>query len=276
MLVHTAMVTVDLLTGGYLQVNAVFGNSLLAAGRFYGISNTGFSALLGAGILGLTGLADLRGNRRGPWWLAGGMLALVLVIGLPPFGANLGGMITAGAAAGITFLLARTGYIRWRTLLLALGAAVAVTALVAFLDLLRPTDSQTHLGRFAAMIISGEGALTVMRRKALQSLSTLGFTRWTYAIPVAVAVVAVLLHRPRGVLRSVIPQHPMLRAGLWGCLAGGVVGFAVNDSGIAVPAMIVAHAVPLLVLIGVDTISPRIRVAVPRAATSSVTEAVDT
>jgi drug/metabolite transporter (DMT)-like permease len=99
--------------------------------------------------------------------------------------------------------------------------------------------------------------VTVLERKGAASLNSLTVTRWTYFIPVGIAVLVLLLLRPRGILRDVLPQRPLLRAGLWGTLLTGVLGFAVNDSGISISALALAFTVPFLVLIAVDTVDPR-------------------
>lgn len=259
MCLTTIVVLADLVFGGYLQVNAVFGNSVIAAGRFYGISNTAFAALYGAGLLGFTGLADLTGSHRPPIWLFVALSGLVLVVGLPAFGADFGGLLTGVIAVGLTLVLARWNRVSVRSALGAAVVAVIVTAGVTALDLLRPASAQTHFGRLASAFVRGEfGAVTsVVGRKASQSIGSLALTRFTFVVPVSVAVIALLLHHPKGVLRDVIRRHPVLRAGLWGVLAAGIVGFAFNDSGIVIPAMLVAQAVPLLVLMGSETLWPK-------------------
>lgn len=249
----------DVAAGGPLQVNGVFGHSPLVAGRFYGVSNPGYTILFSAMLLGVTGLVELRGERRLPVWAIIACVALLPLIGLPSMGADFGGLLAGVPAVGVTVALGRGWRIRWRTVA---GFAVAATGAavgLSFLDRMRPDDQQTHLGRFADLLVSGDaGQLgTLITRKAAAALMSLTVTRWTYFIPVGVAVLVLLLLRPRGVLRQVLPQRPLLRAGLWGTLVAGVLGFAVNDSGISIPALALAFTVPFLVLVAVDTVAPR-------------------
>lgn len=249
----------DVAVGGPLQLNGVFGHSPLVAGRFYGLSNPGYAILFAAALLGVTGLAQSRGHHRLPGW---GVLALVVLlplIGLAPMGADFGGLLAGIPAVGVAIALGRGARIRWRTVL-GLGLlAVAVAVGLSFLDLLRPVQSRTHLGRFAELLVGGDASelLTVLERKGAASLHSLTVTRWTYFIPVGIAVLVLLLLRPRGILREVLPGRPLLRAGLWGTLVAGVLGFAVNDSGISIPALALAFTVPFLVLMAVDAVEPR-------------------
>jgi hypothetical protein len=240
-------------------VNAVFGNSVLAAGRFYGIPNTGSAVFFGAGVLALTGLAEASGPRRRTLIVMSGFVVLLALIGLPPWGADFGGLLTGIAAVAIILIVLRGGgNLPWRPVLIAGIIAVIATAAVAYADSLRSADMQTHLGRFAEGVLSGDGtAWTVIRRKAAQSFGSLGFTRFTYIVPLGAAALAVLLHRQRGPLGGALPSYPWFRAGLAGLLAAGVLGFALNDSGVAVPALLLGQAVPVLVLLGLDQIRPR-------------------
>lgn len=251
----------DVAIGGPLQLNGVFGHSPLVAGRFYGISNPGYTILFAATLLGVTGLAEYRGHRLLPPW---GIVALVLLlplIGLPSTGADIGGLLAGIPAVGVTIALGRGLRIRWRTVVILAAVAVLLTVGLSFVDLLRPPEVRTHLGRFAELLAGRDTSqlVTVLERKGAASLNSLTVTRWTYFIPVGIAVLVLLLLRPRGILREVLPQRPLLRAGLWGTLVTAVLGFAVNDSGISISALALAFTVPFLVLIAVDTVDPRMQ-----------------
>lgn len=249
----------DFYRAGPLQVNGVFGHSPVVAGRFYGAGNVGVTILYSALILGSMGYGELRGWRAAPWWVAGAFVVAIVGVGLPQFGADFGGMATGVAAAATTMTLARRKRIGWRWAATVAGIAVLLTAAATAVDLTRPPDARTHLGRFASTVAEGgfEPFRTIVMRKAAAQLGSLGVTRWTYFIPVGLAVLVLLLWKPRGVLRDVLPVRPMLRAGLWGALVAGMVGFSINDSGISIPALTLAHAVGFLVLFAVEAHSPR-------------------
>lgn len=254
-----AAFALDFYRAGPLQVNGVFGHSPVVAGRFYGAGNVGVTILYSALILGLMGYGELRRWRAAPWWVAGAFVVAIVGVGLPQFGADFGGMATGVAAAATTMTLARRRRIGWRWVTAVAGGAVLLTAAATAIDLTRPPDARTHLGRFASTVAEGgfDPFRTIVMRKATAQLGSLGVTRWTYFIPVGLAVLVLLVWKPRGVLRDVLPSRPMLRAGLWGALVAGMVGFSINDSGISIPALTLAHAVGFLVLFAVEAHSPR-------------------
>jgi hypothetical protein len=249
----------DVAMGGALQVNGVFGHSPLVAGRFYGVSNPGYTILFSAALLGFTGLAELQRQERLPVWGVVACVVLLPLIGLPSMGADFGGLLAGVPAVGVTIALGRGWRIRWRTIVAFAVVAVVAAIGLSFVDLLRPPEARTHLGRFAALIAEGDLSELgmIVQRKGVAALKSLTVTRWTYFIPVGLAVLALLLIRPRGVLRDVLPQRRLLRAGLWGTLVAGILGFAVNDSGISIPALALAFTVPFLVLVAVEAVEPR-------------------
>ena len=58
-----------------------------------------------------------------------------------------------------------------------------------------------------------------------------------------------LLRRPRGRWNRLAHALPYLRAALAGGLLLAVLGFAVNDSGIVIPAVVLSFLVPLTLLV---------------------------
>jgi hypothetical protein len=76
---------------------------------------------------------------------------------------------------------------------------------------------------------------------------------WTWVIPIALMFLAFIVWRRPGSLRLVEERVPGLRAGLIGSLIAGIVGFALNDSGIAVPAMMLAVVLPYVSFLLITT-----------------------
>ncbi len=257
----------DVLAGGRLQLGTVFGYSAVVAGRFHGYGNLAF-ALVSMGALvvvtGTWGLAALVQGRPEPHprrlWLAGaaGLLALVVVVdGHPALGADVGGVLALVPAALVALALLAGARVRPVQGLAIAAAAVTTVAFFAALDLARPPDRRTHLGRFAAQVLDGgEGVGTVIERKLGANLSLLRSSVWTLAIPVVLAALALLVRRRPGGLRRLEAAVPGLRAGLVAALVLAVLGAALNDSGVAVPAMMLAVVLPYLTVLAVDLAVP--------------------
>ena len=265
--VTAATLVADVLTGSNLEMNGLLGYDAIVAGRFTGYGNLTFG-LLSVAVVLLTAAAATALAGRAPaerrravvfGTVAAVGLVSVAVIGMPSLGRDFGGVLAAlPAFALLAMLLTRTRVTVVRVVAI-LGAAVVAVGTVAVLDWLRPAGDRTHLGRFVEQVRSGE-ALTVVLRKAAANIDILLGSPLVLTLPSALAA-AVWLLRPGGLLRSrsapggatVLPgglspsDAAALRAGL---LASGVsllLGAAVNDSGVAVPATAAALLVPLLV-----------------------------
>jgi hypothetical protein len=256
-LITTAVIGIDLLTGAGLQIFTMNGYSPLVAGRFAGIGNVAFGVFGAAVLLAAGGLYERFGL------MAVGTVGLLAVAldGGPSWGSDVGGVLALVPAFA---LLAWTlGGVRLSGAKLAgslVGAVIAV-GLLGVLDYARPAARQTHLGRFVGELLHG-GAWTVVRRKALADFALLTHSFLTLLVPVLVVAAALLIRRPPGVLRLAFEQVPVLRPTLVAVIAMAVVAAVVNDSGAAIPALVV-----LVVLPAVTSVLPAVA---PMASVTSV------
>ena len=250
-LTTVAVMVVDLAAGGRLQFNAVFGNDPINAGRFAGLGNSAFAVLGACTILAASLMVHKWRDR--PWIIpaiAALFVVAVVADGAPQLGSDVGGVLALVPALAVTFMLLLGRRPSWRVVLLGAAAGVLVLGLFLAIDLSRPVDTRTHLGSFFTDVRDrGAGVFfDTIERKARTNLRVFRSTIWTYLVPPALAVIAYLLFRPLGSWRRFAEEYPRLRAGLIGGLVLGVLGFAVNDSGIVVPAMILSFLVPLALL----------------------------
>ncbi|MEQ4720253.1 hypothetical protein [Nonomuraea sp. B19D2] len=245
---------IDVITGSKLQVNAVTGYEPVTGGRFYGFSNIAFAVYATGTILGLAGAAQ---------WLLGRGMSRVMVVGVcgvygafavfadgwPSWGADFGG-VPAFVIGLAVFLILLSGkrVSLLRLLLVGLVGAVLVGTL-SVVDWLRPDAQRTHLGNFVQQIIDGQAWTVVGRKFGAMIGVTIGNWSLTLLSLVALAFLFLVLDRPSRWGASALSQAyhlaPTLRAGLFGALACAFVGFLMNDSGIAIPAMALTVAVPL-------------------------------
>jgi hypothetical protein len=245
------VLVVDVLFGAPLQLSNPLGYSPLIAARFSGYGNLGYAALASSAVLLAGLLAHRIGGRRGALF-AIAMLAVVFVAdGAPMWGSDVGGilsMLPAFAATGYLLLGMR---IRLRTAVL--GLAAAVIALVAFglFDLTRPSDKRTHLGRLFETTESRgwAGLWTVIERKIYENLSVLLRSTWMLVVLVGVAFIAYVYSRHRTRLRAIVEWVPEMRASFIGFAIVATLGFAVNDSGIAIPGMMLSVFTPTIVVL---------------------------
>lgn len=257
--VTMAVLAADVVTGSRLQLSSLMGLQPVVAGRFYGMGNPTFALFATATLLLATAVSSwlvLCGRRRAAA-VAVGILggAALLVDGAPFWGADGGG--PPALLPGLVVLVFAVLRLRmtWTRALAVLGSVVVLFFAVAGLDWLREPSSRSHLGRFVQAMIDGT-ADDIIVRKAEQNLQILlGNAPLTLLVPAALAFVTYVLARPtswgsRAMQRS-YDQVPTLRAGLVALLVTLAIGFAVNDSGVAIPAVGATLAVPLIVSVSV-------------------------
>ncbi|WP_040685081.1 hypothetical protein [Nocardiopsis halotolerans] len=248
----TMVLFVDLCTGAHLQLNSPTGYSPIVAGRFYGVGNIGFATFATGMLMTVAGMSHELVTRG---WRRTAVVATlvvgastVLVVGWPGLGTDFGGVIALIPGLAVTTMM--IAGVRVTALRLAVVGVVTVTAisLLSWLDYLRPAEDRSHLGAFAAQVVSGEAG-AVVARKLSAMLGTLGNWHLTLLAGCALVFLFVMLHRPThwriGALQVAYEYAPTLRAGLTGSLVTALVGFAVNDSGVAIPAIALTVAVPL-------------------------------
>jgi hypothetical protein len=248
----TAVLMGDLLLGARLQLNTVFGYSPIVAGRFAGTGNTAFAFMGAAGLITGALIVHRWPRSRGALAATGALYAAVVVFdGAPQLGSDVGGILALVPALGVTWVLLAGRRLTVRTL--AIAAVASVVALGGFLvlDLARAPESRTHLARLWEDTTERGGGvlLETVERKARSNLRVFRSTIYTFFVPPALGVMAWLLRRPRGRWQRLAHLYPKLRAGLVGGLVLGVLGFAVNDSGIAIPAVILSFLLPMAVLV---------------------------
>jgi hypothetical protein len=238
----TALVLgVDLLTGSHLQLDGLLGDSTTVAGRFRGAGNTAFAVFAAAALLtaGVVASALRKHGRRVA--VAGavvvGLFALVLD-GAPSLGDDLGGVLAiAPALAVLTLLLlgVRLGVRVW--LVAGALAVLAGGALIAY----DAIAGGGHIGRFAGQAGSN-GARVTIDRKLAANLGSWHRSDYLAVVGFGVAAVIVTWRRTYRALAA----SSGVRAAFVAVAVCGVVGGALNDSGVVVPGAVALVAVPLL------------------------------
>lgn len=242
-----AVVTVSIVVlGSRLQLATVFGDSPIVAGRFTGINNVTFAYFFLSGSMLACIAVDWYPGRRGRRLMLAILGGVLLVDVAPMWGADVGGALAGLPALALVAMGLGQWKVRWRTVVLAVVGTMALLFLVAWLDLMRDSADRSHLGRLLERIGSdgSSGLTTVVERKLAVNLRSLTESSWRYIFgPVAVAA-GLMLWRGRVWGHAVTEAFPALRRALPGLAALAILGYGANDSGIAVPAAMLAVAVP--------------------------------
>lgn len=234
-----ALHVADLVAGARLELNTVFGYSATVGIRVSGQGNLTFAQLVAAVLL-LAGLLVWRRPGRRTVYAVIAMLAVtLLVMAGPPWGGDFGAAIAGAPAFGLFawLLLGRT--IRVRTVAILGGVIVAAGLLVGFADLTRPKDQQTHIGRFFDQVASGGAGdfFLTIRRKLDENMQALTQTKLIWILPVVALLVVYLWRATNGEVRRVFTEVPVIRQMLLALAVVAVLGYALNDSGIAIPSL---------------------------------------
>ena len=245
----------DVMTGSHLQLSTVFGYSPTVGGRFAGFGNLTFGQVAAGAVL-LAGLtAYMVPGRRGVRIAVAILVVTLLADGLPFWGADVGGVLAAVPAFALVALGLSGRHVSRRRLVALAAVGVAIVCALGFLDLLRPAESRTHLGRLFEQIGSdGVRPFTdAVQRKIATNLSTIPTSIWIPLVPAVLAFYAWLAYGSAFRLKEIRRRAPQMRPAFVGLLVAAALGLALNDSGIAIPAMMLGVLNPVLVRLALHT-----------------------
>jgi hypothetical protein len=256
-----AVLALDVMTGSRLQLSSLMGLQPVIGGRFYGMGNVTFALFATATLFVCIAVGSYLlsvGQRR---YAAGAVAAIgmgaVIVDALPWWGSDLGGPTALLPAVILLVLAILEIRVTWRLVLAITGGIGTFVVLLGLLELLRPPESRSHLGRFMQTTLDG-GAWDIIIRKLEQNVTLLFGNPLSLLIPVALVLFAYLLARPdspaAAPLRRSFASVRLLRPGLIAILVMWVIGFVLNDSGAAIPAVGATIAIPLVIAIAVRTL----------------------
>lgn len=258
LLAATAVVLLlDVFVGAPLQIDTAFGygGGAIVAGRFTGYGNLAGGLLTLSVIGAATGTWGLLQLRRGghdrPSRPATALIAFafaftVVVTGLPGLGRDVGGILAIVPGFAIVLALLTGIRLTWQRLAVVGVATVAILGAFGAIDLLRPPERRGHLGRLLDQTFGEQGTsglITVVERKVNANLSILVSSVWSIVIPVAVAFLAFLIWRPPGAMGFLL-RLPGVSAFLVGSLATCALAAVLNDSGIAIPGIMLTLLLP--------------------------------
>ena len=244
----------DLFSGAHLELNTVFGYSPTVGIRLAGIGNPGSAQVSAAALLFavlVTVRAPTIGRRVG---LA--VLGVTLIaVGAPIWGQDYGGALALGPTLVLWWLLLRGTAVRVRTLAIVAAVLVGTGLAVGLIDLARPADSRTHVGRFFEKVANdgAGGFFSVIGRKLSLMISTFSNTAWVLAV-ISVIVLIALTFRRTNAFAQLTRAVPTLPKGLTCFAVLVVLATALNDSGVQVTGMMAATLLPVLGYLACDVI----------------------
>jgi hypothetical protein len=226
----------DLVNHSHFLLRSLLGPNPRSGSRFYGIGNELEIALTVLLLIAVAATLPRRQRTRGgalAFALAG--VAWAAIVGAGRLGADVGGVFTIAAGAGVATLLMLPGGVTRRAVAVAVLAPAAGLGALALLDV--TTGGNGHFVRNVLHGSSGDLLNTLQRRYELAWSIVSSGTAPLLTLLCGLAVAYALVHRRR--VYAAIEGDPVWRACLWGGLAASVAGSLFNDSG------------PILLFIGI-------------------------
>jgi len=248
----TVIILADTVTGSFIAKSAILGYDLIGGSRFYGIGNEMCGVLMGASLLAIFAFLDLKGKvtEAITAYTVFAFFVIIIIIGLPSFGTNFGGMISMAAACGLGFYLLKDTKIWRKRSAIAFVIAALLILLLIYVNMI---IGSTHIGSTFAQSLNDPYILwqSALRKWAM-NFKLMRFSTWTYLITSSVVIVLLFAFKTdRAGVKLILERHAFLRKGFTAIAFGALVGFLVNDSGVVLAATCIIYmAVPIAILVG--------------------------
>jgi hypothetical protein len=240
-------VALDVGTGARLQLNGITGYSALAGARYSGIATIGLGMFIGGVLLAAAGLAQRAERQWRPVAVTAIGSAGIVVVGSPYLGADAGGAVALTAGVCVAAAMSGGGWLSYRRLTWAVLAGLGLMAAFALVDLRRPAEQRSTVGRFFAHVGDGTAGLVISRTGESSVVTTLTSPLTILAIGGAVFTFVVLM-RPSGGLRRLFGLFPAVRGALVGVVVASVLAGVIEGVGLNVTGAALAVVLPLTVL----------------------------
>ncbi len=225
---YFVLIVMDIGTSGMISKYSVLSHDPIIGARYFGIGNEMLGLFLAVSMLSL-GLLYNRFNKKTIFIII--ILSLVVLVGHPRLGANVGGLISF-LAAGLYFSieLFEKKLNMKNLVLIGLSIAIAI-GLFGFIDV-KINQNPTHLGRLLLQV-KDEGLLiveNVVVRKLLMNVKLVGTSFWTKVLLCNIATHAILSILYRDMFNKILEKGTKIA--YLSCIVGSIIGFIANDSGL--------------------------------------------
>ena|GEM_PF-3375153 len=252
----------DIVTGGRLQFNSIFGNATIVAGRFSGFNNQSFAILVMSAIVLVASAVDLFSKEDKKYLhrrniiLVGILILVLLLIGAPQFGSDVGGVLAFTPTLIVLSMMLFNKKVGAKTIVLAGFITGFVISAFALIDLARPIEKRTHLGRFAKTLFDGEAGL-VLERKLSASIGS--FSRPTLTVIIVLSILAIwfLIISKEQFFAKASNKYEGFKYLVYPALLLAITATLLNDSGATIPALMLVIALPVMVIYIADSIKSK-------------------
>ncbi|HEU0240783.1 MAG TPA: hypothetical protein VFR11_16105 [Micromonosporaceae bacterium] len=246
--VSAGVIGIDVITGSHLQLNGVVGYSAAAGGRYAGMGPAGLGAFIAGVLLSAACAAQYVPPRR---WRPAVVAAIVgigvIIVGSPYLGADAGGALALTAAGCLAAAIAGGGWVTFARLAWAALAGLVVLVGFAVLDLRRPVEDRSSVGRFIAQFHAGTAGSSV-HLTGVNDVVTSASNAISVLVLVAIAYNLAVLLRPWGGLMRLFGLYPAVRGALTGVAVASVLAGIIDGVGLTTAGGAAAVTLPLVTL----------------------------
>ncbi len=252
-----AVQLLDIITGGNLQLNSYFGYSTVVAGRFAGFGNLAFSIVAISSVVIVAMVKQLAKSKQilNKRWVNIFLLSILMFVlimdGLPYLGSDVGGVLALTPMVFTVGLMLFNKRIDYKTIFISGFITIITLSIFSLFDLSRPLSERTHLGRFIEVLINGEGK-TIIERKILSNIEILSNSLIATLVIFITIYIIFLFLKPERFIKKMIIENPAYRYIVYPGLIVGILGMLLNDSGVAIPGMMLSIAIPPLALLAFE------------------------
>ncbi len=254
---YLGVLLLDIMFLETLHFNSIYGNATIIAGRFTGVNNQSFTFVAIAMIIFVALFYQLfiRDNSSNTKFKKYSLVALmgivIIAIGAPQMGADVGGVLALTPIVFIISLLIFEKRINLKSLIISGLVTFMAISIFAAIDLLRPVTQRSHLGRYAQTLIEGEGWLTIERKL---NASIRSFSRIILVLLLAIAIIFLIyavFDKSKQVFNAA-QDNVAIPIILLGSLLLSFLGAFLNDSGATIPALMSLVLVPMVIVVTLE------------------------
>lgn len=252
-------ISTDVLLGSWLMRYSFLGYDPIGGARFYGLGNEFMGVLIGSAIMGWAILAE-KGKISQRWRDVGGLAffgAILVIIGAPSLGTNVGGAISAVIGFGSTWIAfsgKKKASVSVRQVLLLGIAVVVVLGVLLIIDGGNSPGEQSHIGQTVGLVRrDGLAAIIlIITRKVAMNLKLLRYSMWSNGLIVALVGMGASLIWPSKYIYWLRENHPLVAQAILGVVMGSTAAFIFNDSGVVAAATCLTFASSTLLLLALE------------------------
>ena len=223
------VILIDIATGSNLTKASVIGYDPIIGARYFGIGNELVGVLL-ASLIIMVSVMMSKLKSKLPLLL---LLVSVIVVGLPTMGANVGGTISILFASIIFISLAFKINLNLKRLMAIVLGIGLVILMVGLLDIY-VNPNPTHLGETLLMLFK-EGPssiINVIVRKLSVNIRLIKSSSWGKVLYTTLLFMILMFKLFKNRVENIYISERNLDIGFISLIAGSIVGFLVNDSGL--------------------------------------------